>query len=203
MKQGEKKRIRIPFDDKTFRFWNVKTGQWETEGGRYRIMVGACVADIRRQKCYTADPVTKTKVKNCGELPQYYMTDCHEAIIDRETCDKVKAEMKRRAGRAGHIYPFTGKIKCGICGRNFTRRKGSGKGKACASWFCRAKKETGITCRSRNYPEQKLMEICAELMGTGRFDGEAFEKSVKSVTAFPDGSLEIHFYDGRAGGWQR
>lgn len=29
--------------------------------------------DIRRQKCYMADPITKTKVKNCGELPQYVL----------------------------------------------------------------------------------------------------------------------------------
>lgn len=47
LKKGEKKRIRIAFDDKSFRFWNVKTGQWETEGGEYQIMIGACVADIR------------------------------------------------------------------------------------------------------------------------------------------------------------
>lgn len=47
LKKGEKKRIRIAFDDKSFRFWNVKTGQWETEGGESQIMIGACVADIR------------------------------------------------------------------------------------------------------------------------------------------------------------
>lgn len=39
LKKGEKKRIRIAFDDKSFRFWNVKTGQWETEGGEYQIMI--------------------------------------------------------------------------------------------------------------------------------------------------------------------
>ena len=39
--------VHIPFDDKTFRYWNVKTGRWEVEEGEYLIMVGACVADIR------------------------------------------------------------------------------------------------------------------------------------------------------------
>ena len=47
LKVGESKRVHIPFDDKTFRYWNVKTGQWEIEEGEYLIMVGACVADIR------------------------------------------------------------------------------------------------------------------------------------------------------------
>ncbi len=109
--------------------------------------------DIRRQKCYMADSITKMKVKNCGELPQYYMADCHEAIIDRETYAKVQAEMERRAGFVNSTYPFMGKVKCGICGQNFTRRKG----KEYISWFCRAKKEVGMTCTSRNYSEQNLM----------------------------------------------
>lgn len=158
--------------------------------------------DIRRQKCYMADPITKTKVKNCGELPQYYMADCHEAIIDRETYAKVQAEMERRAGLVNPTYPFTGKIKCGICGQNFTRRKGTTKEKEYISWFCRAKKEAGMTCTSRNYSEQDLMEICAGLMETGSFDGEAFERTVRLITALPDGSLEMQFFDGETRLWE-
>lgn len=158
--------------------------------------------DIRRQKYYVADPITKAKVKNCGELPQYYIADCHEAIIDRKTYAKVQAEMKRRAGLINHVYPFTGKIKCGICGRKFTRRKGTVRGKEYISWFCRAKKEAGMTCKSRNYTEQKLMEICAELMETDRFDDAEFEKQVKEITAFPDGSLEMQFYGGETKVWE-
>ncbi len=158
--------------------------------------------DIRRQKSYMADPIAKMKVKNCGELPQYYMADCHEAIIDRETFAKVRVEMERRAGLVNPAYPFTGKIKCGICGRNFTRRKDTAKGKEYASWFCRAKKEAGMTCASRNYSEKKLMEICAGLLGTVRFDEEVFEKSVRLITAMPDGSLEIQYFNGETKLWE-
>ena len=39
--------MKIPFDDKTFRYWNVKTGRWEIETGTYNIMIGSSVADIR------------------------------------------------------------------------------------------------------------------------------------------------------------
>lgn len=158
--------------------------------------------DILRQKCYMADPITKTKVKNCGELPQYYMADCHEAIIDRETYAKVQAEMERRTGLINPTYPFTGKIKCGICGLNYTRRAAIVKGKEYVSWFCRAKKETGITCKSHNYSEQKLMRICSELMGTESFDETAFENSVRDITSLPDGSLEVHFFDGQTKLWK-
>ena len=31
LKAGESKEVRIPFDDKTFRYWNVETDRWEKE----------------------------------------------------------------------------------------------------------------------------------------------------------------------------
>lgn len=47
LKAGEKKRVSIAFDDKTFRYWNVRTNRYEVESGDYQILVGACVLDIR------------------------------------------------------------------------------------------------------------------------------------------------------------
>lgn len=44
---GEKKRVWIGFDDKTFRYWNEPTGRFEVEEGTYEILVGASVKDIR------------------------------------------------------------------------------------------------------------------------------------------------------------
>ena len=158
--------------------------------------------DIRRQKCYVEDPITKNKVINRGKLPQYYMTDCHEAIIDRKTYAKVKEEMKRRAALAPPSYCFTKKVKCGICGKNFTRRKSIVKGKEYVSWICRNKKETGITCTSHNYSEEKLQEICADLMETSVFEAEAFEKSVRQLTALEDGSVEMLLCGGEIRRWQ-
>ena len=44
------------------------------------------------QKEYITDPITKKRKKNRGELPQYYVPDTHEAIIDRETFDYVQSD---------------------------------------------------------------------------------------------------------------
>lgn len=159
--------------------------------------------DLRRQKCFVEDPITKNKVKNTGQLPQYYIRDCHEAIIDRGTWAEVQIEMGRRAESANTIYPFTGKIKCGICGRFYTRRSATVKGRKYARWFCRTKKEKGVTCRSHNYSEEKLREICAGLMGMETFDEESFREAVKGITALPDGSLECCFYGEKVKKWQR
>ena len=47
LKAGETQKVHIPFDDKTFRYFNVKTNKWEIEKGAYDILVGAASNDIR------------------------------------------------------------------------------------------------------------------------------------------------------------
>ena len=47
LEPGESRSVNIPFDDMTFRFWDTNRGQWEIEGGIYKILVGASVSDIR------------------------------------------------------------------------------------------------------------------------------------------------------------
>jgi beta-glucosidase len=47
LKPGEKKTVEIPFDEYSFRYFNVKTNKWETEAGRYDIMIGVSSGDIR------------------------------------------------------------------------------------------------------------------------------------------------------------
>ena len=158
--------------------------------------------DIRRQKCYMADPITKTKVKNCGELPQYYMADCHEAIIDRETYAKVQAEMERRAGLVNPTYPFTGKVKCGVCGNCFTRKKGTVRGKTYVHWICRSKKETGMSCTSVNFSEEELERISAQALGMQKFDGAEFEKAVRGITVMENGNLEFRLAGGETKIWK-
>ena len=47
LKAGESRRITIELDDKTFRYYNVKTQRWETETAHYTVSVGSSVQDIR------------------------------------------------------------------------------------------------------------------------------------------------------------
>lgn len=52
------------------------------------------------QKCFVEDPIRHNKVSNRGQLPQYYIRDCHQPVIDRETFARARKEARRRA--AGH-----------------------------------------------------------------------------------------------------
>ncbi len=72
LKVGESKRVHIPFDDKTFRYWNVKTGQWEIEEGEYLLMVGASVSDIRLSGKLWVAGTTKEIPYEKKKLPSYY-----------------------------------------------------------------------------------------------------------------------------------
>ena len=77
--------------------------------------------NILLQKTFISDHLTKKKRVNRGELPQYYVEDSHEAIIDKSTFDKVQEELKRRAEQyetASSVVkernPLAQKITCGI-----------------------------------------------------------------------------------------
>lgn len=83
LKAGESKEVSIPFDDKTFRYWNVKTNQWEVEMGTYKIMVGASVSDIREEDTLEIEGTTSEYPYNPAELPYYY-TGIIQQISDRE-----------------------------------------------------------------------------------------------------------------------
>lgn len=71
LKAGETKEVVIPFDDKTFRYWNSRTNHWEVEGGTYQILVGACVMDIRLSGSITLKGTTKELPYEGRNLPSY------------------------------------------------------------------------------------------------------------------------------------
>lgn len=72
LKSGESKEARIPFDDKTFRYWNVKTNRWETEEGVYRILVGSSVEDIRLEGNKEVCGTTAEMPYDNAKIPSYY-----------------------------------------------------------------------------------------------------------------------------------
>ena len=55
------------------------------------------MGDTKCQKTYNADPLTKRRVQNTGEFPQFYFENTHPAIIDRETWHCVQLEFQRQA----------------------------------------------------------------------------------------------------------
>ena len=81
------------------------------------------IGDALRQKTYSKDYLTKTRVKNNGELKQYYISDHHEAIISKETFEKVQLELNNREKKTIYCSGkrlFSRRIKCADCGGWFS-----------------------------------------------------------------------------------
>ena len=72
LRAGESRKVRIPFDDKTFRYWNVRTNRWEVEGGTYTIMIGASCLDIRLSTEADVEGTTETWPYYTNRMPSYY-----------------------------------------------------------------------------------------------------------------------------------
>ena len=74
--------------------------------------------DALLQKSYTPDYLSKKQIINHGEIPQYYVEDIHEAIIDKAQFRRVQDEIVRRNAAQHHsgVRIFSGHIFCGDCG---------------------------------------------------------------------------------------
>ncbi|MGI6378252.1 MAG: recombinase family protein [Bacilli bacterium] len=120
--------------------------------------------DALRQKTYTKDFLSKQKIKNDGDMQQYYITDHHEAIIPPEIFDRVKREMKRRGTlgeRRSGGQLFSQKIKCADCGSCFgpkTWHPHTNYTKII--WICNDKyKKTKKKCSTPHFYEDELKAI--------------------------------------------
>ena len=57
------------------------------------------IGNLLLQKSFIADHLSKKKVKNTGQLPQYLVENHHEPIIDRDIFDAVQIEIALRFER--------------------------------------------------------------------------------------------------------
>ncbi len=94
------------------------------------------VGDVQMQKTITVDFLTHRRIENTGQLPNPYLTDDHEPIIDRETFARAGRAMDLKNTRYGSSQlPYYGFLKCPECGGNMVRFRLPTRGYESA-WFC-------------------------------------------------------------------
>ena len=99
------------------------------------------------QKTYMVD---YKPVRNGGEMPMKFIENNHEAIVSRELFDRVQARLDEVSAalpvkKPYPPSPFTGRIKCGECGKSYLRRK-----------------------NNRNLPYEKWIWSCSNYVQNGR-----------------------------------
>jgi site-specific DNA recombinase len=124
--------------------------------------------DMLLQKSFVENHITKRKVKNVGQLPQYLVEGSHEAIVEPEIFDAVQAEIARRAehfnpnAQASRAYPLTGLIQCGKCGATYKRKTTAYN----IVWICSTFDRMGKhICDSQQIPDDILNEKLDEVGG--------------------------------------
>ncbi len=149
------------------------------------------------QKYYIENHITHKKRRNLGELPQYFVAESHEAIIDKAIFDEVQKEIKRRRElgifAAGAVVTncFTSKIRCEKCGRNYRRYKKVYKnGTELVRWQCSVKKTLGDDyCDNDDITEEELKYACTLVLGSAVFDEEEFCETVTNISVTKQGTL--------------
>ena len=133
-------------------------------------------------------------MENNGELPQFHITDSHEAIVTLEQYNAAQEEIKCRAEkyarpRPKKTYPFTGLIVCGNCGKHY-RRKTTKSG---VVWICNTYNTIGKEhCASKQIPESVLISITTETLGSI----DALNDKITAIRAENGNTLVFCYADG-------
>ena len=159
-KELEKRGIKSPSGkDK----WYISTVRSILTNEKYR-------GDALIQKEYTADFLDKTRRKNTGEIPQYYVEEHHEAIIPPDLFDFVQSEIKRREQNGKHsgVSIFANKIKCGCCGGYYGAKVWHSTDKYRRVIYRCNKKyaHKGNPCNTRHLTEEEIKRIFVKALGS-------------------------------------
>ena len=156
--------------------WSISTVKSILSNEKYK-------GDALLQKSYTVDFLTKKTKVNEGEIPQYYVEDNHEAIIDPEVFEMVQREMaKRGKGKKYHsgVHAFSTKIKCGECGSWYGSKVWHSNSKYRKTiWQCNHKFDGDCRCQTPHLTDEeiqlhflsaanKLLSTKAEVIANGR-----------------------------------
>ena len=174
--------------------------------------------DLLLQKFFTNNHIEKKQCFNRGELPQYFVAEDHEPIIDRETFDAVQAEIARRAAMytvAGRkvaedaeddmaefapAMELNDRIHCGICGKKYRRKMARlGTPYAAPIWICGTYSYRGRAyCTSKQIPEKILIDLFMEVLGNDHsadeIDHIEMHPNNRVLFVFTDGRTEEHFW---------
>ena len=174
-KELERRKIKTPMGKTN---WRTSTILSELRNEKYK-------GDALLQKRYTVDFLTKKQKLNDGEIPQYYVEDNHEGIIDKRLFDYVQVELKKRgeAVRKGHKITgkniFSGKIYCAECGAIYGRKIIHSNDKYRQAIYRCNEKYNGKKCNTMTVNEEKVKE--AFILAYNNLDKRDLKENYKLI----------------------
>ncbi|RKN75051.1 recombinase family protein [Paenibacillus ginsengarvi] len=156
--------VREVFDLYTESFWGVtkiakhmNTKSTTKEGGKWD---NKSVRNVLTNPTYAG--YNHFKPADWPEEQRIIKPGKHQAIISKEQFEKAKSFRKRRAeghmSRRSFDYPYSGVIKCGLCGATYTGNTAVHSGKKYQSYRCLNQYAKG-TCTSPSISESILTAL--------------------------------------------
>ena len=156
------------------------------------------IGDALLQKTFSADLFDdRQQIKNEGQLPKYYVHECHPAIIDRDIFQRVQEEMARRSslrktssktkteqGKYSGKYAFGELLVCSECGSPYRRVTYMPRGQKRYVWRCinRLEHGTRVCRRSATMEEPELQAAVATAMNQ-RFQQQGARQALEDCVA--------------------
>lgn len=165
------------------------------------------IGDALLQKTYTTDFLNKTRVKNNGIVPQYYVEGNHEAIIPKDIFLRVQEELvrrrvvktsangKKRSYSCSHCFAQI--VICGECGEMFRRIHWNNRGCKSIVWRCISRLEpTGQKCHARTVNEPVLENVVVQAINTLLGDKSTYQAQLQQNIAKVIRSAQQNTADG-------
>ncbi len=156
---------------------------WKGTAIRYILKNEKYKGDFLCQKTYHTDVLPFKQKRNYGEEDQYYIQDSHQGIVSREIFDLAtsiregrKEKLKSDIGYTS--YPFTGYIKCSVCGAAYNRKKS----RWATYWACAKHLESRDLCSSHYINENRIKDAFVTMINKLRFSGDPLIEKAISLT---------------------
>lgn len=150
------------------------------------------------QKTFVRDHLSKRQVANEGELPQYYATETHPAIIDEATFEAAQEIVRQHAERRKDCAQpqrseFTTKIRCPFCGQAYKRVTSNGT----VGWNCSTYQDKGKRyCRGKKIPEAVLKALVADVLELPCYEAPEMEAQIDYIEVPADNHLTFFLKNG-------
>ena len=152
------------------------------------------IGDALLLKTYTTDFLNKTRVKNNGIVPQYYVEGNHDAIIPKDIFLRVQDELvrrrvvktsangKKRSYSCNHCFAQI--VICGECGVMFRRIHWNNRGCKSIVWRCISRLEpTGQKCHARTVNEPVLENVVVQAINKLLGDESTYQAQLQQNIA--------------------
>lgn len=130
---------------------------WGKSRVEYILKNEKYIGDSLWQKSYTPAILPLKKVRNNGEVDQFYVEGTQEAIIDKVTFQRVQTLLEKKAekmaGRsAAKKRPYSKILYCGDCGHAYKSKHP----KDASRWVCSRNGMYGVKCNTTPITESEI-----------------------------------------------